>query len=63
MILKYMSQGSDVAETINLDVDVVINVQGDEPFINAEPLKEIIEVFLKDFEKSGLSFFNERNYK
>jgi 3-deoxy-manno-octulosonate cytidylyltransferase (CMP-KDO synthetase) len=53
MSIKVHESGSDrIAEAIaNLDVDVVINVQGDEPFINAEPLKEIIEVFEQDFDK------------
>jgi 3-deoxy-manno-octulosonate cytidylyltransferase (CMP-KDO synthetase) len=53
MSSKGHESGSDrIAEAIeNLDVDVVINVQGDEPFINAKPLKEIIEVFKKDLDK------------
>ncbi|MFT5253899.1 MAG: 3-deoxy-manno-octulosonate cytidylyltransferase (CMP-KDO synthetase), partial [Flavobacteriales bacterium] len=53
MSSKEHESGSDrIAEAIeNLDVDVVINVQGDEPFINAKPLKEIIEVFKKDLDK------------
>jgi 3-deoxy-manno-octulosonate cytidylyltransferase (CMP-KDO synthetase) len=40
--IKEHESGSDrIAEAIiNLDVDIVINVQGDEPFINAEPLKK-----------------------
>ncbi|MBC5842811.1 3-deoxy-manno-octulosonate cytidylyltransferase [Flavobacterium sp. F-380] len=50
MSIKEHESGSDrIAEAIvNLDVDVVVNVQGDEPFINAEPLKEVIEVFKQD---------------
>ena len=53
MSIKEHESGSDrIAEAIvNLDVDIVINVQGDEPFINAEPLKEIIEVFKQDTDK------------
>jgi len=45
--------GSDrIAEAVEyMDVDVVINVQGDEPFINKKPLEELIEVFKKDTEK------------
>ena len=44
--------GSDrIAEAIeNLDVDIVINIQGDEPFINREPLANVIEVFRNDFD-------------
>ncbi|MDG2432809.1 3-deoxy-manno-octulosonate cytidylyltransferase [Flavobacterium sp.] len=53
MSIKEHESGSDrIAEAIvNLDVDIVINVQGDEPFINAEPLKEVIEVFKQDTDK------------
>jgi 3-deoxy-manno-octulosonate cytidylyltransferase (CMP-KDO synthetase) len=45
--------GSDrIAEAVaNLDVDIVINVQGDEPFIDAEPLAKVIEVFKNDATK------------
>ncbi|WP_367770028.1 3-deoxy-manno-octulosonate cytidylyltransferase [Flavobacterium sp. WC2421] len=45
--------GSDrIAEAVeNLDVDIVINVQGDEPFIDAEPLAKVIEVFKNDLDK------------
>ncbi|MBX9889633.1 MAG: 3-deoxy-manno-octulosonate cytidylyltransferase [Flavobacteriaceae bacterium] len=53
MSIKEHESGSDrIAEAIvSLDVDVVVNVQGDEPFINAEPLKEVIEVFKQDVDK------------
>jgi len=39
--------GTDrVAEVCqNLDFDIVVNVQGDEPFISAEPLKLLTDVF------------------
>ena len=39
--------GSDrIAEAIeDLDVDIVVNVQGDEPFVKKEPLQKVIEVF------------------
>ncbi|WP_205780321.1 3-deoxy-manno-octulosonate cytidylyltransferase [Flagellimonas oceanensis] len=42
--------GSDrIAEAVeDMDVDVVINVQGDEPFIDAESLGKIIQVFKND---------------
>ena len=45
--------GSDrIAEAvIDMDVDVVINVQGDEPFIEKDSLLKIIDVFHKDFSK------------
>lgn len=53
MSIKEHESGSDrIAEAVeNMDVDVVINVQGDEPFINKKPLEELIEVFKKDTEK------------
>ena len=39
--------GSDrIAEAIeNLDIDIVVNVQGDEPFVKKEPLQKVIAVF------------------
>ncbi len=45
--------GSDrIAEAVeDMEVDVVINVQGDEPFIDAESLDKIIKVFKNDTEK------------
>ena len=48
--IKEHESGSDrIAEAVeNLDVDIVINVQGDEPFIDKEPLVKVIEVFRND---------------
>ncbi|WP_348824861.1 3-deoxy-manno-octulosonate cytidylyltransferase [Flavobacterium aestuarii] len=48
--IKEHESGSDrIAEAVeNLDVDIVVNVQGDEPFIDTEPLKKVIEVFKED---------------
>ncbi len=48
--IKEHESGSDrIAEAVeNLDVDIVINVQGDEPFIDAAPLAKVIEVFKND---------------
>ena len=53
MSVKEHESGSDrIAEAVeNLDVDIVINVQGDEPFIDAEPLAKVIEVFKNDLDK------------
>ncbi len=47
---KEHESGSDrIAEAVeNLDVDIVVNVQGDEPFINKEPLAAVLEVFRND---------------
>ncbi len=46
--------GSDrIAEAAeNLDADIILNVQGDEPFTNQDDLKRLINVFEKDREKS-----------
>lgn len=45
--------GSDrIAEAVeDLDADIVVNVQGDEPFIDAISLKKLIEVFKNDTNK------------
>ena len=50
---KEHESGSDrIAEAVqNIEVDIVINVQGDEPFIDAEPLAKVIEVFKNDTAK------------
>lgn len=52
MSIKEHESGSDrIAEAIeNIEVDVVVNVQGDEPFINKEPLAKVIDVFRNDFD-------------
>ena len=53
MSIKEHESGSDrIAEAVeNIEVDVVVNVQGDEPFIDKKPLEELIEVFKKDADK------------
>tara|TARA_B110001454_G_C12720536_1_gene434496 strand:+ start:1052 stop:1783 length:732 start_codon:yes stop_codon:yes gene_type:complete len=45
--------GSDrIAEAVeNIEADIVINVQGDEPFIDAVSLSKLIDVFKKDDKK------------
>lgn len=45
--------GSDrIAEAVtNIDCDIVINVQGDEPFLKIDPLQQLIEVFKADAKK------------
>ena len=52
MSVKEHESGSDrIAEAVaNLEVDIVVNVQGDEPFIDKEPLEKVIEVFRNDKE-------------
>lgn len=51
--IKEHESGSDrIAEAIeSLDVSIVVNVQGDEPFIDVEPLTKLIEVFRHDATK------------
>ena len=51
--IKEHESGSDrIAEAIaNLEVDIVVNVQGDEPFIDRDSLAKVIEVFRNDTEK------------
>jgi 3-deoxy-D-manno-octulosonate cytidylyltransferase len=47
MSIRSHESGSDrIAEAIaDLDIDVVVNVQGDEPFVKKEPLEKLLEVF------------------
>ena len=44
---KEHQSGSDrIAEAVaDMDVDVIINVQGDEPFIQKEPLEKLVRLF------------------
>jgi 3-deoxy-manno-octulosonate cytidylyltransferase (CMP-KDO synthetase) len=53
MSIKEHGCGSDrIAEAVEfLDIDIVINVQGDEPFTEKESLKKLIEVFKEDHDK------------
>ena len=50
MSLKNHESGSDrIAEAVaNLDVDIVVNVQGDEPFIDSDSLEKLLEIFKND---------------
>ena len=50
---KDHESGSDrIAEAVELmDVDIVVNVQGDEPFTEVSSLKKLIEVFKDDHDK------------
>jgi 3-deoxy-manno-octulosonate cytidylyltransferase (CMP-KDO synthetase) len=51
--VKEHESGSDrIAEAVfGMEVDLVINVQGDEPFIDKKPLEELIHIFKKDTAK------------
>ena len=50
MSIKEHESGSDrIAEAIaTIDCDIVVNVQGDEPFTSAEPLQQVLSVFEND---------------
>ena len=50
MSIKEHESGSDrIAEAVlNLDVDIVINIQGDEPFIDKDSLAKLIHVYKTD---------------
>lgn len=47
MSIKEHESGSDrIAEAIaNLDIDIVVNVQGDEPFVKRAPLEQVLACF------------------
>jgi len=53
MSIKEHDSGSDrIAEAVaNVDCDIVINVQGDEPFTERESLAKVIDVFKDDKDK------------
>ncbi len=53
MSIKEHESGSDrIAEAVaHIDCDIVINVQGDEPFTEGESLAKVIDVFKDDTEK------------
>ncbi len=50
MSKKEHESGSDrIAEAVaEMDVDIVVNVQGDEPFVQKEPLQKLLAVFIDD---------------
>ncbi len=52
MSLRSHESGSDrIAEAVeSMDVDIAVNVQGDEPFVQRAPLQKLLQVF-KDDEK------------
>ncbi|MEO5788452.1 3-deoxy-manno-octulosonate cytidylyltransferase [Gelidibacter sp.] len=53
MSIKDHQSGSDrIAEAVeNLDVDIVVNVQGDEPFTERESLEKLLNAFKSDHQK------------
>src|ERR1700759_3192858 len=55
MSLRSHESGSDrIAEAVaELDVDIVVNVQGDEPFVRREPLEKLLGVFRGEGGRDG----------
>ncbi len=53
MSIKEHDCGSDrIAEAIvDMDVDIIVNVQGDEPFTDKESLSSVLDVFRSDIEE------------
>ncbi len=53
MSIKQHESGSDrIAEAIeNIDCDIVVNIQGDEPFTDKKPLQDVLSVFENDLEQ------------
>lgn len=47
MSVRQHESGSDrIAEAVaDMDVDIIVNVQGDEPFVKKEPLQKLLQVF------------------
>ena len=54
MSIKEHQSGSDrIAEAVEtLDVDIVVNVQGDEPFTERESLEKVLHAFREDHNKT-----------
>lgn len=51
MTSQYETGSDRIAEAVkDINCDIVVNVQGDEPFLKTEPLKHLIEVFDHDKE-------------
>jgi 3-deoxy-manno-octulosonate cytidylyltransferase (CMP-KDO synthetase) len=48
--IRQHESGTDrIAEAVaDMDVDIVLNIQGDEPFIQKEPLQKLLDVFVED---------------
>ena len=50
MSVRTHESGSDrIAEAVeNLETEIVVNVQGDEPFVQSAPLEKLLDLFKKD---------------
>lgn len=53
MSSKEHETGSDrIAEAVrNLECDIIVNIQGDEPFVDKKPLEQIIKAFKQDIKQ------------
>lgn len=38
----------EVVENLNEEFDIIVNIQGDEPFVSSESIDEVIDIFLKN---------------
>jgi 3-deoxy-D-manno-octulosonate cytidylyltransferase len=61
MSLREHESGSDrIAEAIaDMEVDIVVNVQGDEPFVQKKPLEQLLSVFEDNGEVQVASLMQE----
>ncbi|HVY75500.1 MAG TPA: 3-deoxy-manno-octulosonate cytidylyltransferase [Puia sp.] len=49
---KHESGSDRIAEAVeDIEIDLVVNVQGDEPFVQKEPLESLLAIFKADHEK------------
>ena len=49
--------------TANLDIDVVVNVQGDEPFVKKEPLQKLLEVSRNNEERKMFVHVSDSHFE
>ena len=63
---KMHDSGSDrIAEAVrNRDVEIIVNVQGDTPFVNTIALKKLVDLFVEESVQVGslMEIINDHNY-
>ena len=61
LIEKEYNSGTDrIADAcIDIEADVIINIQGDEPFINKASLEALINIFTSDIKKVKLNIYQK----
>lgn len=53
-IAEHESGTDRIAEAVkDMDVDIIVNVQGDEPFMQREPLQKIVDLFKTEWVQAG----------